>query len=126
MHEVPQPVLRVMQFGAVPEPLPVQIGIPAQDPGQSFNQARVQVPLHDCAENDFGGIAHCIGTNMLEAGVVERGKLSLKFIGWNLPNVERLWQGKSSGRESIKLRGLASEFSTGHPQSRFKLRQIRL
>jgi hypothetical protein len=101
MHEVPQPVLSVMQLGAVAEPSPVQIGIPAQDPRQSFHQARVQVLFHDGAENDFGRITPPLGTNMLEARVVERRKLSLKLIGWNPPNVERFWQGESRGWEFI-------------------------
>jgi hypothetical protein len=101
MHEVPQPVLSVMQLGAVAEPRPVQIGVPAQDPRQSFNQARVQVLFHDGAENYFGRITPPLGTNMFETRIIERGKLSLKLIGWNPPNIERFWQGESRGRELI-------------------------
>ena len=83
MHEVTQPVLSVIQFGAVSQPFPIQIGIRAQDPGQGFNQARVQVSLHHGIEHNFSGIARRLGTNMLEAGVTERGKLSLKIIRCN-------------------------------------------
>ena len=45
MHEITQAVLNIIQFGAVAQPFPIQIGIRAQDPGQGFHQARVQVSL---------------------------------------------------------------------------------
>jgi hypothetical protein len=42
--------------GAVSQPFPIQIGIRAQDPGQSFNQTLVQVVLHRGIEQNFSGI----------------------------------------------------------------------
>jgi hypothetical protein len=107
--------MSLVAFGAVSQPFPIQIGVGAQDPGQGFNQACVQVSLHYGIEHHLSGIAHCLGTNMLEAGVTERRELSLKIVRWNSVNVERLWKRESRGRECIELRGLASEFSTRRP-----------
>ena len=63
---------------------------------------------------------------MLEAGVAKRGKLLLKGIGRNLLKVECLGKGESSEPQCVQPCGSAGEFSTGHPQTRFELRQIRL
>jgi hypothetical protein len=111
MHEVSQPVLSIIQLGVVSEPFPIQIGVRAQDPGQCFHQAHVQVSLHHGIEHHFSGIAHRLGTNMLEAGITERGKPSLKIIRLNPMNVERLSEWQSRGRKLIKLRGFTGECS---------------
>jgi hypothetical protein len=97
MHYVTQFVLGVLQFGAVSQPFPFQIGVCGQDPRERFDKARVQIPLHDGAEEHLDGIAYSTGMHMLEAGVAQCGELLLKVVRRALLNVERLAQGVDRG-----------------------------
>ena len=80
-------VLGVLQFGAISQPCPVEIGVRTEYPGQSFDKACVQIRLHDGAENHFSRIAQRVGAKMLEARVAECGKLLLEAVLLNLRDI---------------------------------------